>query len=132
MSFNPRCPFHTAALTTAVLASFSYAYFYFTSKVKEIKRFDIDSRFTDSIKFNNMVFISGQVGDGETIEEQTISALNYVDVALSKVFVLAALLMCHMFCHHFDFLVLIFFDRSSKCYCHNHERLVQINLEFLS
>lgn len=50
----------------------------------DIEKFDIDNRFTDAIKFNNMVFISGQIGDGDTIEEQTISALNYVDLALAK------------------------------------------------
>jgi enamine deaminase RidA (YjgF/YER057c/UK114 family) len=55
-----------------------------TSENSDIEKFDIDNRFTDSIKFNNMVFISGQIGEGDTIEEQTISALNYVDLALSK------------------------------------------------
>lgn len=50
----------------------------------DIEKFDIDNRFTDAIKFNNMVFVSGQIGDGDTIEEQTISALNYVDLALAK------------------------------------------------
>jgi enamine deaminase RidA (YjgF/YER057c/UK114 family) len=70
--------------TAAAIAACSYSYFYLT-KSKAMKRFDIDNRFTDSISYNNMVFISGQVGEGETIEEQTISALKSVDVALSKV-----------------------------------------------
>lgn len=51
---------------------------------KDIEKFDIDNRFTDAIKFNNMVFISGQVGHGETIEEQTSDALDCVDKALKK------------------------------------------------
>jgi enamine deaminase RidA (YjgF/YER057c/UK114 family) len=107
MSFNPRCPFHTAALTTAVLASCSYAYFYLT-KSKAMKRFDIDNRFTDSISYNNMVFISGQVGEGETIEEQTISALKSVDAALSKVSISIS---------YFSYLLLSFYFSSSCLFC---------------
>jgi enamine deaminase RidA (YjgF/YER057c/UK114 family) len=109
MSFNPRCPFHTAALTTAVLATCSYTYFYLT-KSKALKRFDIDKRFTDSISYNNMVFISGQVGEGETIEEQTISALKSVEAALLKVSISR---------FYFSYLLLSFYF-SSSCLFYIH------------
>jgi enamine deaminase RidA (YjgF/YER057c/UK114 family) len=51
---------------------------------QDIEKFDVDSRFADSIKYGGLVFISGQVGEGSTIEEQTKSALSYVDAALEK------------------------------------------------
>lgn len=38
---------------------------------KIIERFDVDKRFTDAARYNGLVFISGQVGTGNTIEEQT-------------------------------------------------------------
>ena len=55
----------------------------FTPK-KTIERYDVDARFTDATKYGGLVFISGQIGEGSTIEEQTKSALNYVDEALKK------------------------------------------------
>lgn len=50
----------------------------------EIERYDIDARFSNAAKFQSFVFISGQVGLGSTIEEQTMSALSEVDSALIK------------------------------------------------
>jgi enamine deaminase RidA (YjgF/YER057c/UK114 family) len=50
----------------------------------KIERFDVDSRFTDVVRHGNLVFMSGQLGDGTTIEEQTASALDYIDKALAQ------------------------------------------------
>jgi enamine deaminase RidA (YjgF/YER057c/UK114 family) len=73
MSFNPRCPFHTAVATAAAIAAVSFIYLRITRK--NIERFDVDARFTDAVRYGDLVFISGQVGEiGETIEEQTRSA----------------------------------------------------------
>jgi enamine deaminase RidA (YjgF/YER057c/UK114 family) len=83
MSFNPRCPFHTAVATAAAIAAVSFIYLRITRK--NIERFDVDARFTDAVRYGDLVFISGQVGEiGETIEEQTRSALASVDAALAK------------------------------------------------
>jgi enamine deaminase RidA (YjgF/YER057c/UK114 family) len=50
---------------------------------RTIERFDVDKRFAETVTYNNLVFISGQVGDGSTIEEQTRNALKSVDNALT-------------------------------------------------
>ena len=72
MSFNPRCPFHTAVATAAFLGAASYLYFRILKKsTSAIDRFDVDARFTNTVKYGEMVFISGQIGEGSTIEEQT-------------------------------------------------------------
>ena len=86
MSFNPRCPFHTAVATAVALASLTYVYLRLTKKqALNIERFDVDKRFSDSVRYGDLVFISGQVGSGgSTIEEQTRSALADVDAALLK------------------------------------------------
>jgi len=55
-----------------------------TSTNEVIKRFDVEGRFSDAIGFDNLVFISGQLGEGKDIREQTINALAAVDAALSK------------------------------------------------
>lgn len=86
MAFNPRCPFHTAVATALALGSISYIYLRLTKKQqKTIERYDVDTRFTDAVRYGDLVFISGQVGSGgSTIEEQTRSALADVDAALAK------------------------------------------------
>ena len=86
MTFNPRCPFHTAVATAVALGSLSYIYLRFIKKQeKTIERYDVDARFTDAVRYGDLVFISGQVGSGVgTIEEQTRSALDDVDAALKK------------------------------------------------
>lgn len=53
-------------------------------KTSSVRRFDVDARFSNAITYNNTVYISGQIGDGETIEEQTKSALAAVDEALAQ------------------------------------------------
>lgn len=50
----------------------------------QIQKYDIDGRFADAIKYGDTVYISGQVGEGATIEEQTRVALAGVDSALHK------------------------------------------------
>jgi enamine deaminase RidA (YjgF/YER057c/UK114 family) len=55
-----------------------------SSSSKEIERFDVDSRFTDACRYNDLVFISGQVGLEGDIEQQTKRALSDVDAALAK------------------------------------------------
>lgn len=47
-----------------------------------IERFDVDTRFTNSLYYRDLVFMSGQVGEGDTIEDQTQSALSQVNDAL--------------------------------------------------
>lgn len=77
--FNHKCPFHVAVATSIVVGAVFYlSSIIYGQKKKTIERFDVDSRFTDSAKYGSLVFISGQVGEGETVEEQTVSALNYV------------------------------------------------------
>ena len=51
---------------------------------KAIRRYDVDHRFTDVASYDGLVFMSGQVGEGDTIEAQTTSALKCVDDALKK------------------------------------------------
>jgi len=53
-----------------------------TEEASPLYRFDIDHRFTDAVRYDNLVFMSGQVGEGSSIEEQTKSALGNVDLAL--------------------------------------------------
>ena len=83
MSFNPRCPFHTAVATAAFLATVSLIYQRFAKR--RIERFDVDARFSDAVRYGDLVFISGQLGERSgTIAEETTSALASVDAALSK------------------------------------------------
>ena len=83
MSFNPRFPFHTAVATALVLGAVSYIYTRLSTK--KIERVDVDKRFTDAVRYGDLVFISGQAGEGGIgIEEQTESALACVDAALLK------------------------------------------------
>ena len=52
---------------------------------KNIERFDVDARFTDAVRYGDLVFMSGQVPEnGNTIQEQTESALTCIDTALAK------------------------------------------------
>lgn len=53
---------------------------------KNIERFDVDNRFSDAIRYGDLVFLTGQVNSDSatTIEEQTRSALANVDLALAK------------------------------------------------
>ena len=83
---NLKCPFHSftiGAVTTLAI----WQVFRLLNKptVPQIERLDVDSRYSDSIKYGNLVFVCGQVNtSGENIEEQTRSALSYVDKALEK------------------------------------------------
>jgi enamine deaminase RidA (YjgF/YER057c/UK114 family) len=52
--------------------------------VDAIRRYDVDARFTDALSLGNLVFMSGQVGQGSTIKEQTESALLAMESALIK------------------------------------------------
>jgi enamine deaminase RidA (YjgF/YER057c/UK114 family) len=68
------------------LLSFSiYAFwnFYF-AKRNNLIRYDVDKRFTNAISYGNVVYMSGQVGEGKTIEEQTRFALAELDKALKS------------------------------------------------
>ena len=51
---------------------------------QKITRYDVDKRFTNALTYNDLVFMSGQVGNGSNIEEQTKSALEEIDSALLK------------------------------------------------
>ena len=80
---NWKCPFHvfTAGALASLVVMYSISLIPFR---KRIQRFDVDKRFSNAITCNGMVFISGQVGEGNTIEEQTQTALNAVDTALAQ------------------------------------------------
>jgi enamine deaminase RidA (YjgF/YER057c/UK114 family) len=72
-------------LGSAVSAACGFLYYYLiANKSGKIERFDVDNRFTDAARYQNLVFISGQVGGGKTIEEATYAALADVDAALQK------------------------------------------------
>lgn len=83
--FNHKCPFHSF-----LAGGFAFATFFFLSNLisyrfnRKISRYDVDGRFTDTTEYASLVFISGQVGEGSTVYEQTQSALKYVDKALAN------------------------------------------------
>ena len=94
LGINLKCPMHSfgLGLLASVLAySFSIKFLQI-EQIKpsqdhhEIERFDVDKRFSDSIRYGSLVFISGQVNSHPegSIEEQTKSALADVDAALAK------------------------------------------------
>lgn len=49
-----------------------------------IERFGISERASKIVKHKGVVYLSGQVGDGETITEQTIDCLSRVDALLKQ------------------------------------------------
>jgi len=85
--FSLKCPFHTfvaGALATVALWKL-FGLLHPTKKTLTIERFDVDNRYSDAIRYNDVVYVCGQVNtEGNTIEEQTMSALKYVDAALAK------------------------------------------------
>jgi enamine deaminase RidA (YjgF/YER057c/UK114 family) len=85
LKFDMKCPFHTftAGVVTAGVISLLFSYIS-SRNSKKIQRFGIEGIFSDAIRYNNTVYISGQVGEGTTIEEQTLNALKSVDSALES------------------------------------------------
>lgn len=81
--FDTRCPFHVfvagVAATTVVLTLSRL----FKNK-PSIQRFGVEGRYSNAIVYCNTVYTSGQVGEGSTIKEQTLSALADVDKALAE------------------------------------------------
>jgi enamine deaminase RidA (YjgF/YER057c/UK114 family) len=49
-----------------------------------IRRIDVGPRMSDIVIHNNTVYLAGQVGEGETVVEQTKDILAQVDQALAK------------------------------------------------
>lgn len=49
-----------------------------------IKRMDILKRMSDIVVHNGTIYLSGQVGDGDSVADQTKSALAAVDALLAK------------------------------------------------
>jgi enamine deaminase RidA (YjgF/YER057c/UK114 family) len=49
-----------------------------------IRRIDVGPRMSDIVIHNNTVYLAGQVGEGETVAEQTKDILAQVDAALAK------------------------------------------------
>ena len=49
-----------------------------------IERIGISERASKIVKHNGVVYLCGQVGDGETITEQTIDCLSRVDALLKQ------------------------------------------------
>jgi enamine deaminase RidA (YjgF/YER057c/UK114 family) len=78
-----KCPFHNFVILGVPMALI-FLWNIRKNNRKKIHRFDIDGRFSDAIRYGPLVFISGQVGGGETAEIATENALASVDAALSK------------------------------------------------
>ena len=83
-SFSTKCPFHVFVAGGVASAAVILSMWMIGRRGKSIRRYDVDHRFTDVASYNGLVFTSGQVGEGDTIEKQTISALKCVDDALKK------------------------------------------------
>jgi len=49
-----------------------------------IRRIDVGPRMSDIVIHNNTVYLAGQVGEGETVTEQTKDVLAQIDEALAK------------------------------------------------
>mmetsp|Transcript_32041 Transcript_32041/g.46184 ORF Transcript_32041/g.46184 Transcript_32041/m.46184 type:complete len:176 (-) Transcript_32041:243-770(-) len=102
--FNLRCPFHVfvaGVLTTSAIvyaSSFSASHFQRsglssaskskalspTSLSSEIQRYDVETRYSDAVKYKDIVFTSGQVSSGVgDIIKQAKEALESVDRALA-------------------------------------------------
>lgn len=79
---NLRCPFHSFVVGGALVG----IGFVLSNWIRKpiMKRFDISDRFTESISYGDLVFMSGQLGEGETIEQQTRNALSIIDSILQK------------------------------------------------
>ncbi len=103
IKFNLNCPFHAVMLglgTGLIVGTSAYLAYNLLSFFGENKsddassnssieksnlhRIDVDKRFSEAIKVGNMVFLSGQLGEGTTIEQQTSSALKLIDDLLAK------------------------------------------------
>ena len=84
-AFSAKCPFHVfvaGAAASAVLFG-ALPWLFRLSSSKRIQRYNVDTRFTETASYGGLVFISGQVGEGPTVIEQTASALRSVDDALA-------------------------------------------------
>ena len=83
-SFNLHNPQHTfiAGIVGAGILALASSWLF--RRPPPINRYDVESRFTDAIEYGGFVFISGQIGEGDSVEEQTRSALHCVDLALAK------------------------------------------------
>ena len=84
--WNTRCPFHSF-VAGGLLVGIGFALSTWTNRIRRnqsLERFDVSSRFTELIKYGDLVFMSGQLGEGETIEEQTRNALSIIDSLLEK------------------------------------------------
>ncbi|MHC1550272.1 RidA family protein [Phyllobacterium sp. K27] len=49
----------------------------------EIQRFEVDARLSGVVIHNNTVYLSGQVGEGETVDDQCQFALREIDRRLA-------------------------------------------------
>jgi enamine deaminase RidA (YjgF/YER057c/UK114 family) len=84
MSSNPCWYSRAKPFFLAALSLFTWWQWQQTSKRDKLTRFDVDKRFTNAISYGNTIYMSGQVGEGKTIEEQTRSALSEIDKALAS------------------------------------------------
>ena len=80
-----RCPYH-AFLFGVACAATSVAVALLISRRQRctVRRFGVAGRFTDVASFADLVFMSGQVAPGDSIEEQTARVLQDIDSALEK------------------------------------------------
>jgi len=82
-SFNTKCPFHVFVAGAAASAILIGSLSLLLSSSSRIRRYNVDTRFTETTSYGGLVFICGQVGEGPTVIEQTASALKSVDDALA-------------------------------------------------
>lgn len=79
--FSAKCPFHL--FVAGVLATSTiFALTKYFEKKPALQRHGVAGRYSNAIVHGNTIYISGQVGEGTTIKEQTLSALEAVDDAL--------------------------------------------------
>lgn len=85
MSLSLSCPFHRILFGATLFGTLSLVYTAIQRYrlYNSIQRFEVDARFSETIKCRDQVYICGQVGEGENITEQTKSALQCVDKALA-------------------------------------------------
>ena len=83
--FSLRCPYHAFLFGIGCAASSVAVALFLSSRTQpSIKRIGVKGRFTEVVSIGDLVFMSGQVALGDTIEEQTAMVLQEIDGALEK------------------------------------------------
>lgn len=79
-----RCPFQSF-VAGGILVGIGFVISNWIRPIdRSIERFDVSNRFSESIKCGDILYTSGQLAEGETIEEQTKETLSIIDSILEK------------------------------------------------